>query len=213
MRHIKNLALAGAATFQAPESGSGVVESEPAKRQIAKHYLLNADGDTVEDETEATGIRYVHIASGATFDFQVPEAKAGSPATMLAIFGAKTLATNEASAQRQKYGEDSDQVGAIRERFDLISNGQWVDRTREGGVRIDKDVLAEAAIQVYIAAGKLDENDAEAVGRAKSNLRQKFEDDPKSVTLVRQVEGVQAAYARLAGKATKSVDDLAALVG
>lgn len=195
--------------LRAPETGEGSADVDTPRKQVAKHFLLNAAGEVVESETEATGIRYVHIGSGQTFDYQL---KPGSDALrMFALMGAKTLATNEASAVRQKEGDSGDQVGAIRERFALIDTGVWVDRTREGGVRIDKDVLAEAAIQVLIAKGVL-KDDPEVVGPAKAKMRQKFEDDPKSITVVRAVDGVAALYASLSGKATRSVDDLAALV-
>lgn len=194
---------------KAPETGTGSAEVDNQRKQVAKHFLLDSAGEVVEEETQATGIRYVHIASGQTFDYQL---KPGSDAMrMFALMGAKTLATNEASAVRQKEGDTGDQVGAIKERFALIDTGVWVDRTREGGVRIDKDILAEAAIQVMIAKGAL-KDEPEVVGNAKAKLRQKLEDDPKAVAVVRGVDGVAAKYAQLSGKATRSVDDLAALV-
>lgn len=182
-------------------------ETEVTKRAVAKHYLLGADGQSiVEEESQAKGIRYVHIASGRTFDYML---KDGPSKDMLAIFGAKTLATNEASAMRQKEGDNSDQVGAIEERFALIDSGSWVDRTREGGVRIDKDLLTTAAVNVMVEAKAI--NEAQK-GDVWAKLRQKLEDDPKQVAVFRQVAGVAAEYAKLAGKTARSVNELAALV-
>lgn len=191
------------------------VSDATSKRAVAKHYLLVANGTTTEDETKATGIRYVHLSTGRTFDYQVPQAVAGSPQTMLSIFGAKTLATNEASAMRQKEGDNSDQVGAIEERFALVDTGQWVDRTREGGPRTDKDLLSQAGINVMQAARVADGQaayTAEEYAAQVASLRSKMEADAKVVTLVGKVAGVSAEYAKLAGKSTKTVSDLADLL-
>lgn len=191
------------------------VSDATSKRAVAKHYLLNAAGQVVEKEEEATGIRYVHLSTGRTLDYQVPGAVAGTPQTMGAVFGFKTLATNEASAMRQKEGDNSDQVGAIEERFALIDTGQWVDRTREGGPRTDKDLLSQAGINIMQAARVADGQPAytEAEYQAEvSKLRAKMEADSKVVTLVGKVAGVSAEYAKLAGKSTKTVSDLADLL-
>jgi len=192
-------------------------ETTASKRAVAKHYLLTSTGEVTENEGEATGIRYVSLASGRTFDYQVPGATAGSPQSMLAVFGAKTLATNEASAMRQKEGDSSDQVGAIEERFALIDTGQWVDRTREGGPRTDRDALATAAVQILSEAEAAKEGgrpfDAATMATKVAELRAKIEADPtKMVSFLGKITGVSARYAQLVGKATKSVSELATLM-
>lgn len=196
-------------------------ETAPSKRTVAKHDLLGVDANgqivVVENEEQATGIRYHHLDSGKTFDYIINGITAGTEAAMFAVFGAKTLATNEASAVRQK-DETGDQVGAIQDRFSLIATGKWVDRTREGP-KMNLDALAEAATQVLIETDNpaqpgtklLDGNDAAAVGAKKASLREKLE-DPKFVAQVRQVQGVAAKYAMLTGKASKTAADLAAMV-
>lgn len=183
------------------------VETAPTKRQVAKHSLLGSDGSSVEDMEQATGIRYQDLDSGETFDYQL---KANSDALrMLAAFGARTLATNEASAARQKDASGAEQIAAIKERFALIDGGTWVDRTREGGPRIDQDQLATAVLNVMIVAGKLTEEDRDA---KKAKLLETWAADPKKVTQAHSVTQVRDEYAKLTGKTARTVDDLAAML-
>jgi hypothetical protein len=188
----------------------GETETDTTKRKVANHILLDASNppNEVDSEELATGFRYHHIASGHSFEWQ-SGMPAGDMRTMLAIFGAKTLATNEASQVRQKEGDTGDQVGAIRERFALLETGKWVDRTREGP-RVDLDKMAEAAANVLVANGKVP-NEPAAITARVAALRKAL-DDPKMVAQIRQVEGVAAEYAKLVGKATKTADDLLAMI-
>jgi hypothetical protein len=179
------------------------------RKAVAKHFLLDANGDVTEDETKATGIRYTQIASGETFDYQVSEAAK----LMLATFGAKTLATNESSQVRNNpkgAGGDAEQMEAIKNRFALLDQGEWVDRTREGGATVNKDWLAEAIILVMLADGKI--TDEQAGGDAKAKVRQKLEDDKAYVTTARQHPRVAAEYSKLAGRVVKTTDDLMAAI-
>lgn len=177
------------------------------KKQVAKHSLLNAAGDVTESETEATGIRYVQVSTGETFDYQVSEAAK----MMLAVFGSKTLATNESSQVRNNpkgAGSDSEQMEAIKNRFALLDSGEWVDRTREGGAAVNKDALAEAIVLVMLADGKITAE--QAAGDAKDKIRQKVEDDATYVKTARQHPRVTAEYAKLVGRVVKTTDDLMA---
>jgi hypothetical protein len=134
-------------------------ETNVTKKAVAKHFLLNAAGEVVENETEATGIRYQQLSTGDTFDYQISDAAK----TMLAVFGAKTLATNESSQVRNNpkgAGGDAEQMEAIRNRFALLDQGEWVDRTREGGAAVNKDWLCEATIMVMIEDKKITEEQA-----------------------------------------------------
>ena len=188
----------------------GESETDVTKRKVANHILLDAatPPNEVDGEELATGFRYHHIASGHSFEWQ-SGMPAGDMRTMLAIFGAKTLATNEASQVRQKEGDTGDQVGAIRDRFALLETGKWVDRTREGP-KVDLNAMAEAAVQVLIESGKI-EDKPDVVGPRKQAIREAL-DDPKMLAQIRQVAGVAAAYAKLVGKATKTADDLLAMI-
>jgi len=179
------------------------VDTEVSERRVAKHSLLNKQGEAVEDFEEATGIRYQDIASGVTFDYQL---KGDSDALrMLALFGARTLATNEASAARQK---DGDQIEAIKARFALIDSGTWVDRTREGGPRLDHAKLATAVVNVFTNAGKAPADPAAAIEKLLKN----WAEDPKKASIAHSVPGVRDEYAKLTGKTTRTVDDLMAQI-
>jgi hypothetical protein len=95
---------------------------------------------------------------------------------LMALFGAKTLATNESSqirnAKKNKGLDTSrEQLDAVLARFKLVREGEWVDRTREGGFRVDRPKLATAAVQVKIDAGKLPESD-----RARPSMPRATED-------------------------------------
>lgn len=179
--------------------------ADSPRKAVAKHYLLDTQGQVTEDEKQATGIRYHHLASGNTFDYQISDAAK----MMLAVFGAKTLATNEASAIRQKEGDDSDQVGAIRERFALLDSGEWVDRTREGGPKIDVPRLAASAAALMHGKGKLAQLDEAA---AYAHILQALEEDPKKVQTFRDVPEIMAEYRKRAGKPVKTAADLADLI-
>lgn len=173
-------------------------DTEVVKERVATHALLDASGAEVDDEALATGIKYTLRTTGKSFQYQVPGITAGSAAAMLAVFGAKTLATNEASQVRQK-DPSGDQIGAIEERFLLIEGGKWVDRTGGVGAKVDLDKLAEAIVAVGAKAGK-------SADFAK--VRAKLEDDKAWRSAVRSNPEISAAYADLMGRATKTVDDI-----
>lgn len=177
-------------------------DAEPLKRKVAEHYLIDAAGATVESEEEATGIGYKLLAlADQPFTYQIPGAKAGDPQTMLAIFGAKTLATNETSQARNNSkgaASPQEQRDAVAERFALIETGKWIDRTREGvGAKVDKDALAMAIKEAN-----------PQLTRTVEEVRAKLESDPTYLRNARQVGEVAAAYARIVGRPTKTVDDL-----
>jgi hypothetical protein len=176
------------------------------RKAVAKHFLLDAAGEVTEDETKAKGFRYEQISTGEKFDYMVSDAAI----MMLACFGGKTLATNEASQVRngKLAGGDAEQMEAIKNRFALLDQGEWVDRTRESAAP-NLDWLAESSIVVLLADGKITQ---EQVGDAKAKIRQKLEDDPAYVKTARQHPRVAAEYARLAGRVVKTTDDLMAAI-
>jgi hypothetical protein len=201
---------------QAPDSGSGAapdaVETETVeitKAKRANHELIDASGAVVETEEVATGIRYTLLANNQSFEYQTG-LEPGKASTMLAIFGAKTLATNETSAARNNTkgaASPDEQMDAVRERFALLETGAWVDRTREGvGAKVDPDMLAEALTQVKEATGGFKAGDDAA--SYKGRVRQKIEDDKKWARGASKIPEVAAAYAKLAGRPIASLDDL-----
>lgn len=194
-----------------------VTETEAAKRQVAKHILLASDGSVVEEFEKATGGRYTDIATNANIDYQlVPNSDA---TRMLALFGLRTLMTNEASAVRNSKdgGSPQEQLQAITDRIALIhgtdgNGGVWVDRTREVGARYDLPTLSTAAVNVLVRDGKLADTDG-AKGAAYAKFLQQMTDDKAKVTVIRQVEGVEQEYKKLQGKTTKTADDLVSMLG
>lgn len=181
------------------DTNTATADTEVVKERVATHELLDAANAVVDDEALATGIKYTLKTSGKSFQYQVPGITAGSPAAMLAVFGAKTLATNEASQVRQK-DPTGDQIGAIEERFLLIESGKWVDRTGGGvGAKVDLDALAKAVVQVGERKGKTADL---------AKVRQKLEDDKAFRSTVRAVPDINAEYAAIVGRTVKSVDDV-----
>lgn len=185
------------------DTTQGATDTVVVKERVATHELLDASGAVVDDEALATGIKYTLKATGKSFTYQVGGVTAGSPAAMLAVFGAKTLATNEASQVRQK-DESGDQLGAIEERFLLIEGGKWVDRTGGVGAKVDLDALAKAIVEVGASKGKT---------AALEAVRAKLEDDKGFRTIARSNPEIGAAYAAIVGRSVKSVDDVFAAIG
>lgn len=195
-------------------------ETTTTKSKIAEHEYLGADGSVVDDEESAQGYRYTLLSIGESFDWDYSKASEDEK-RLFALFGAKTLATNEISQVRNNKKNLSvrdtpelakEALAAVIARFALIRDGQWVDRTREGGVgaRVNRDSLAEALCQVLVAGGKKSQADIDS--GYKAMIRQRMEDDAEWLAKVRKQPDVAAAYVKIVGaKDGKTVDDL--LVG
>jgi hypothetical protein len=186
----------------------GTTTNKRAKREkVAEHEFIDAQGDPVDDGEAAQGYRYTLLANGDTFDWFWAMANEDEK-RMLAIFGAKTLATNETSQARNNpkgAGSAAEQMEALRERFTMVRNGQWVDRTREGGAKVDQPSLATAIVQVLITKGKITEADKDATYADKLKM---LAEDPTYLRKSRQVPEVAVAYAAILGRQTATVEDL-----
>lgn len=191
-----------------PAAGTSDGDTETVRKQVAKHELLDSAGNLVEEEELATGIRYTLIANNQSFDFQ-SSMEPGKRETMLVVFGAKTLATNETSALRNSTkgaATPDEQIDAVRERFALLETGKWVDRTREGvGSKIDLDALAQAICNVGLAEGKYTEEQVKTEKMAL--IRQKLDDDKQYARKARQHPPFAAEYAKIKGAAQTTTDD------
>ena len=126
------------------------------KRKLAEHGYVDAQGQEVDMPEQAVGISYQDIESGEDFVYIFAGAVAGAPITLHALMGAKTLATNEASAFRQAEArgdeqEETSQVEAIKARFGLVESGVWRERG-EGtkGPRYDNAILA-GVLMAYLS--------------------------------------------------------------
>lgn len=193
----------------APAAGTSSNKAEKSKR--AEHELLDAQGNVVEDEEDANGIRYTLVAMpDRPFTYQF-----GANATVdkfLAMFGAKTLCTNESSAVRNSpkgEGTAEEQIDAVGDRFALLSTGKWVDRTREGvGAKVDLDALANAIVNVMVSEGKLTQE--QVTGGKLAEYRKKVDDDKVWARKARQHTPFAAEYARIKGStSTATTDDFA----
>lgn len=183
-----------------------------SKRKVADHFLLDAEGNVVKEMEKAVGIRYVSVnRPHAPFDFIFKDATAGSALAMLACFGAKTKATNEASRVRNgEGGGDDEQLSAIDEVFEALVNGVWREKGEGGGSRIDRETVAQVLVSLLG-----DKADGNAI-----TIAQRFVDGHETVKhgkmtgeqyfkLVWSNDKVKAAYRTAKGQTGPALDDLA----
>jgi len=178
-------------------------EAKEKRESVAKHELIAVAGGDHVAINEATGIRYTDKTSGTVFEYLIPGAAAGSPITMLALFGAKTKATNEASRVRNgQNGDVTAQFEAIDEVFENISKGVWREKAEGGGgSRTDKAVLAGVLVTFLEAAGKLQ-------GTVDTYLN-RLETEDGYMKKVMSNDEIKMAYKKAVGKTGPAADDLA----
>ena len=122
---------------------------------------------------------------------------------MLALFGAKTKATNETSRVRNGKNAGAsnpiEELEALDEVFESITNGVWREKAEGGsGSRTDKGALADVFIEMLGTTAKGD----------RDHYVQRFTDDPKYMqTVLRSEAGIE--YKRRAGKTGPAVTSLA----
>ncbi len=179
------------------------------KKAVAKFELLDAQGNVVEKEADAYGVRRTHLATGKSVDV-IPQSDFAK--RVLAVFGTKTLMGHEASQVKQKNGDKADPGADIVERFSLIEAGTWAaDREAPSW---DLDAGARAACMAMVDGGKLPPDGSPEFANQLAKIRKAI-DDPKVWAQVRMVEGVKDHYDRLVGKEAKkpkTLDDLLTLV-
>jgi hypothetical protein len=170
------------------------------REAVAKHELIAAPKGEHVSIDAAVGIRYTDRTSGQVFEYIIPDAKAGSPLTMLALFGAKTKATNETSRVRNGAGGDTTaQMEALDEVFESITNGVWREKAEGGGgTRTDKSLLATVLIELLGTNAK---------GNVEHYVK-RFTDD---IAYMRKVLKSDAGdeYRKRAGKTGPAIDSLA----
>lgn len=190
-------------------------DTKTEKDRVATHEWLDKNGDVIDsrDPTDAYGYRFTLEGVQEPMEFIVDSGNEFAWRT-LALFGAKTKATNEASGVRNgklKGTPDAgpeNQMAAVKEFFDRLLKGEWSAPSEGGvGVRVDKDTLCEAICRVLVSEGKKSQADIDSGHKAK--VRAKLEDDPQFVRKSRQIPQVSTEYAKITGKAQATVDDLA----
>lgn len=168
---------------------------------VAKHELIAVPGGEHVDITEAVGIRYTDRATGDKFEYIFDGAKPGTDITMLALFGAKTKATNEASRVRNgDKGTTTEQLEAIDEIFDKIRRGIWREKAEGGsGTRTDKKLLAEVLIEMLgeKAAGTVD------------TYQNRLETEDGYFKKVWSNDDIKTEYNRRKGKTSPALETLA----
>lgn len=175
--------------------------ADDKRQSVAKHELIAEAGGEHVDITKAVGIRYTDKTTGEKFEYLIPGAVAGAPITLLALFGAKTKATNEASKVRNGSGGDTTaQFEAIDEVFANISQGIWREKAEGGGgSRTDKALLAQVLIDALgeKAQGTVD------------TYQNRLETEEAYYKKVWSNEQIKAEYKRRAGKTGPAIDALA----
>jgi hypothetical protein len=181
---------------------ANVDQNRPKRKvvRIADHDYLDSAGNVVTDEESAQGYSYT-LKSNPDNPFVWDYSKASDAGKrMLALFGAKTLATNVTSGLRNKdegaaEPTADEQLAAVVKRFELIQNGQWTSGEREGGVGYNADGLTEALCLFMVESGKKTQVEVDEGWKAKA--RQRIDEDPAYVKQVRGNPQIQAHYARI----------------
>jgi len=178
--------------------------ASPADKReaVAKHELIAAAGGEHTAIESAIGIRYTDKASGNVFEYLIPDAKAGSPLTMLALFGAKTKATNETSRVRNGTGGDTTaQMEALDEVFESITNGVWREKAEGGGgSRTDKELLAKILVEQL---------GTQANAGGAPFYVQRMTDEKGYIRKVLSNDSIKDEYRKRSGKASVALDTLA----
>jgi len=198
--------------------------NEPKRKAKALRDWIDSAGNPVAsgDESKATGFRYVHLptalALNAKFDPEsdVPPSDAtfsmaampDTVKTMLAIFGGLTLSGNIASTETNpKSGgdESANPIPAILARFEEMANGVWSAGGGAGGVRYDKEKLAQAIAK---AKGETDHNPYLAKLEAGEKVKVKGKAEISYGAYAMRNTDVQKHYYALTGTEAVSVNDL-----
>jgi hypothetical protein len=174
--------------------------ADSKREAVAKHELIALAGGEHTSMDKATGIRYTDKRSGEVFEYVLPDAIPGTAITMLALFGAKTKATNEASRVRNGDGGDvTAQMEAIDEIFANITKGIWREKAEGGsGSRTDKALLAQCLVDALgeKAQGTVD------------TYQNRLETDETYYKKVWSNDAVKADYKKRKGQTGAKLDDL-----
>jgi hypothetical protein len=188
-------------TNPAPAATPAAKADDAPRAGVAKHELIAEAGGEHTDMQTAVGIRYTDKASGESFEYLIPDAKPGTPLTMLALFGAKTKATNEASRIRNgEGGTTAEQLEAIDEVFANITKGVWREKAEGGGgSRTDKRLLATVLVESLgdKAQGTID------------TYQNRLETEEGYLKKVMSVDAIKTEYRKRAGKTGPAIDTLA----
>jgi len=195
------------------------IENDTAgRKKQANHLYLDSTGAEVESIESAVGYRYQAVGpdgepNGQVFDLVgLDGAVAGKPLTMLALFGAKTVATNQASRNRNgpNKGEFATDILAIEARFEALKDGEWGVAEGGGGFALNAERLTDALEAVQVAGGySFNRAKVLAAMQDGGNIGGKALDAKDYKRAVYAVAGVKDKYAELAGKAPTDAGSVA----
>jgi len=144
---------------------------------VADRQWIDQSGKEVpnDEKPSATGFKYVDLASGNAYSYQLTDDTPRHVLVTLAIFGGLTKAGNirNTLVNSDKGDPDADVIPAIKGWFDLLEqDGKWgEDREGLGRARFDLDKLALA-----IATAKGEEHDESAVAGYRAKMGSKVSD-------------------------------------
>lgn len=190
-------------TTQATPAPAPAGDADDTKRAaVAKHELIAAPGGEHTSMDKATGIRYTDRKTNLSFEYMIPGAQPGTAATMLALFGAKTKATNEASRVRNgDGGDETAQMEAIDEVFANLDKGIWREKAEGGGgSRTDKALLAQVLVEQL---------GTQANPGGALYYQHRLEQEPEYLKKVLSVDAIKSEYRKRAGKTGPAIETLA----
>jgi hypothetical protein len=142
-----------------------MANGEETSGRKARRDWIDAKGNVVDAEAEATGFRYTHIPTAKRLDDKFDPETDEAPAeamfeipvipeptkTMLAIFGGLTLAGNIVSTStnpKSKGDPEANPIPDVLARFEEMAKGIWSGERGVGGPRYNAEALAKAIAAV-----------------------------------------------------------------
>jgi len=115
------------------------------RKQIAEREWIDASGAAVTDKMAATGVKYTLLSTGSSIVRQYKDAPEHERIAMY-CFGCHTAIGNEVNSHK----DWPDPVEAARERMDYLrETGEWREPTGRGGIRYNREALANAMHEVF----------------------------------------------------------------
>lgn len=180
-----------------------VTVNKVPRAKIANRLWIDGEGKECQEES-AVAVSYEFLGrdsipgDGKAFTYQI--SAPGKRAGMLEGFGFLTLAGNITNTW---LGEKGDKTAtaydAIRDRYELLETGVWIDRTSQIGARVDKPQLAQAIVNVAQRKGKSLDH---------ATILAKLESDADWAKAARANPEFSSEYATLMGRSVKSTEEL-----
>jgi hypothetical protein len=179
---------------------------KPAREKKADYFYLAPDGTRVDEIESAAGVEYVPTAGGNVK--WLIDGTVGSKTLMLAVAGAKIELRNAGRGEAEP-ADGSGKAAQRVARMKGVEDGgeaDWGDLAGQGGGRapIDDDRLLAAMVTVLTAKGKPFNESKIKAGFADGGTiaGNKHADGKSYKAACLKIDGVEAEYNRLGGKAT-----------